>query len=93
MENAVEIIETNLSEREKMYQELVTVWEKTRLPKGFSTDEKEFFHRQDRARHFAFRRADMSYLICDEQLLGLEQYLEDLHEYMTWYKETYLSVL
>ena len=90
MEDAVEIIETNLSERQKMYQELVAVWEKTRLPKGFSTDDKIFFHRQDRARHFAFRRADMSYLICDEQLLGLEQYLEDLHKYMNWYKKTYL---
>jgi hypothetical protein len=89
MENAVGIIDTNLSERQKVYEELVAVWEKTRLPKGFSTDEKEFFHRQDRARHFAFRRADMSYLIYDEELLGLEEYREKLLEYMEWYKKTY----
>ncbi len=90
MENAVDIIEKNLSERQEVYQELVNVWEKTRLPKGLSTEDKEFFHRQDRARHFAFRRADMSYLICDEELLGLEDYKKKLLEYMAWYKKTYL---
>jgi len=91
MENAVEIIEANLSERQEVYEELVVVWEKTRLPKGLSTEEKEFFHRQDRARHFAFRRADMSYLICDEELLGLEDYKQKLLDYMDWYKKTYLT--
>ncbi|MCK5694586.1 MAG: hypothetical protein KAI08_17095, partial [Bacteroidales bacterium] len=89
MENAIGIIDANLSERQKVYDELVDIWEKTRLPKGFSTDEKDFFHRQDRARHFAFRRADMSYLIYDEELLGLEDYREKLLEYMEWYKLTY----
>jgi hypothetical protein len=91
MDNAVKIIETNISERQEVYQDLVAVWEKTRLPKGLSTEDKEFFHRQDRARHFAFRRADMSYLICDEELLGLEDYKEKLLEYMEWYKKTYLT--
>ena len=91
MENAVDIIEKNLWERQEVYQELVDVWEKTRLPKGLSKEDKEFFHRQDRARHFAFRRADMSYLICDEELLGLEDYKEKLLEYMDWYKKTYLT--
>jgi len=90
-ENAVEIIEANLQEREKVYNDLVATWEKTRLPKGMSTPEKKFFHRQDRARHYAFRTADMSYLIYDEQLLGLEDYLKKLREYMAWYKETYLK--
>ncbi|KPL09444.1 MAG: hypothetical protein AMS26_22835 [Bacteroides sp. SM23_62] len=92
MENAVAIIDSNLLERQEVYQELVAVWEKTRLPKGLSTEDKEFFHRQDRARHFAFRRADMSYLICDEELLGLEDYKEKLLEYMEWYKNTYLPI-
>jgi hypothetical protein len=91
MESAVEIIETNLSERDEVYKELVRVWEKTRLPKGLSTEDQEFFHRQDRARHFAFRRADMSYLICDEELLGLEDYKQKLLVYMEWYKKTYLT--
>ncbi len=91
MENAIAIIDTNLAERDKVFKELVLVWEKTRLPKGLSTEDKEFFHRQDRARHFAFRRADMSYLICDEELLGLEDYREKLLAYMKWYKNTYLT--
>jgi len=86
MEQAVQIVENNLSEREQVYRELVTVWEKSRLPKGMSTDEKEFFHRQDRARHFAFRRADMSYLICDEDMLGLDEYREKLLDYMEYYR-------
>jgi len=84
--DAAAIIETNLSEREKVYQNLVTIWEKTRYPKGYSTPEKEFFHEQDRARHFAFRRADMSYLIYDEELLGLESYHAKLLEYTEWLK-------
>jgi hypothetical protein len=91
MEKAIAIIETNLLERHKVYHELIAIWEKTRLPKGLSTDEKTFFHRQDRARHFAFRRADMTYLICDEELLGLEEYKEKLLEYMDYYKQTYLD--
>ena len=69
-----------------MYQELVTTWEKTRLPKGLSTNKKEFFHQQDRARHYAFRRADMSYLICDEELLGLEDYRDQLIAYIDYLK-------
>ena len=91
MGNAVKIIEGNLEERQQVFQDLVTIWEKTRLPKGLSTENKEFFHRQDRARHFAFRKADMSYLIYDEELLGLEDYKEKLQEYMEWYRELYLQ--
>ena len=68
----------------------MTVWEKTRLPKGLSTPDKPFFHQQDRARHFAYRSADMAYLIQDEKRLDLEGYLKSLREYMAWYKKTYL---
>ena len=89
-EKAAALVDANLKERDKVFAELVAVWEKTRLPKGLSTPEKSFFHQQDRARHFAFRRADMSYLIWDEQRLGLEGYLKDLREYMDWYKKLYL---
>ena len=86
LEKAVQIVEVNLEERVKVYSELVSIWERTRLPKGMSTDEKEFFHRQDRARHFAFRQADMSYLICDEEKLGLEEYREKLLDYIEYYR-------
>jgi hexosaminidase len=90
-EKTVGIIEANLEEREKVFSDLVATWEKTRLPKGVSTPEKKYFHQQDRARHYAFRTADMSYLIYDEKLLGLEDYLKKLREYMAWYRETYLK--
>ncbi len=86
LEEAKELIEKSLDRRERVYNDLVETWEKTRLPKGMSTPTKEFFHQQDRARHYAFRTADMSYLIYDEQLLDMEGYLEDLEEYMAYYK-------
>jgi hypothetical protein len=89
MEKAVQVIEANLQERSEVFDALVKVWEKTRLPKGFSTPGKPFFHQQDRARHFAFRRADMSYLIYDEQRIGLDAYLKDLREYMKCYRQMY----
>ena len=88
LEKAAAIVETNLKERAEVYDELVGVWEKTRLPKGMSTPDKQFFYAQDRARHFASRRPDMSYLIYDEQLLGLEAYLGNLRDYAAWYKQT-----
>jgi len=93
LEKAAGIVEANLAERKLMFDNLVMVWEKTRLPKGMDTPEKKFFFQQDRARHFGFRRADMSYLICDEQKLGLEDYLADLKEYTSWYKKTYSEFL
>jgi hexosaminidase len=90
LEKAQEIVERSLAERQAVFSSLVAVWEKTRLPKGMDTPEKYFFFRQDRARHYGFRRADMSYLICDEQMLNLEGYLEQLKSYKEWYRETYL---
>ncbi|MBW7995891.1 MAG: family 20 glycosylhydrolase [Candidatus Glassbacteria bacterium] len=90
LEKAGGIVKGILAERGEVYGNLVAVWEKTRLPKGMDTPEKKFFFQQDRARHFGFRRPDMSYLICDEQMLGLEDYLAKLTEYTAWYRETYL---
>jgi len=87
LEQAQEIIESSISRRNKVYNDLVETWENTRLPKGMSTPNKKFFYEQDRARHFAFRTTDMSYLIYDEQLLDLEDYLKKLKDYMTYYKE------
>lgn len=87
LEKAQEIIESSIDRRQNVYNDLVETWEQTRLPKGMSTHDKEFFHEQDRARHFAFRTVDMSYLIYDEQLLDMEGYLEDLMSYMEYYKK------
>jgi hexosaminidase len=87
LEKAQKIVESGIERRQKVYNELVEIWEQTRLPKGMSTRDKEYFHEQDRARHFANRRSDMSYLIYDEQLLDMEGYLENLKNYMKYYKE------
>jgi hypothetical protein len=88
---AVKLVEDNLAERERVYCNLVMVWEKTRLPKGINTPEKKFFHETDRAQHFANARPDMSYLICDEEKLGLERYLADLKKFIEGYSERYLA--
>ncbi|MBI5010865.1 MAG: hypothetical protein HZB98_14715, partial [Bacteroidia bacterium] len=84
---AKQIIELSLKRRDDVYNDLVSVYEQTRLPKGLSTTDKTFFWQQDRARHFAFRRPDMSFLIYDEQLLDLEGYLEKLKRYIEFFKE------
>jgi hexosaminidase len=91
LEKAEKIITENLARREKVFNDLVATWEKTRLPKGISTSDKEFFFMQDRARHFANRTPDMTYHIYDEQLLGLEEYLEKLRAYMKYFKETFVE--
>ncbi|MDF9796234.1 hypothetical protein OKW21_001497 [Catalinimonas alkaloidigena] len=56
-----------------------------------STAYKAYFYQQDRAYHYANRRPDMTYLIYDEQLLGMDDYLDNLQEYMTFYENTFLK--
>ena len=80
------IVGTSLKRRESVYSDLVKVYEETRLPKGFATPDKQFFWQQDRARHFGYRRPDMSFLIYDEQLLDMEGYLERLKNYTGYLK-------
>lgn len=81
LQKAEQLIESSLERRDSVYNKLVTIWEKTRLPKGMSTSEKQYFYKPDRARHFANRTPDMSYMIYDEQLLDMEGYLERLRAY------------
>jgi hexosaminidase len=83
---ASRILENLLDRRDSVYKDLVTVYEKTRFPKGLSTADKKYFWQQDRARHFANRRPDMSFLIYDEQLLGIESYLKNLKTYIEYFK-------
>jgi len=84
---AQHIVENNLKRRNEVFNDLVNTYEKTQFPKGMSTPEKEYFWQQDRARHFAFRRPDMTYLIYNEQLLDMEGYLEKLKVYIQFIKE------
>jgi hexosaminidase len=89
LEKAVRILEENLHDRETVFNCLVSTWEKTRFPKGLSEPGRQYFHCQDRARHFANRRPDMTYLIYDEQKLKVEDYVESLRRYLDWYKGAY----
>ncbi|HBQ82030.1 MAG TPA: hypothetical protein DD745_04020 [Bacteroidales bacterium] len=91
LQKAQKIIEISLKRRELVFNDLVKTYEETRLPKGFSTEDKPFFWQQDRARHFAFRRPDMSFVIYDEQLLDMEGYLEKLKAYIEFFKDNSLN--
>ncbi len=91
LEKAEKIIQGHLTRRERVFNELVTVWERTRLPKGMSTQEKKFFFEQDRTVHFANRALDMTYLIIDEQKLDLEGFLVKLQKYNKFYHDRFLN--
>ena len=85
------LLEINILRRQRIFSELVTCWEKTRLVKGLATNDKKYFFQQDRARHFANRQPDMTYLIYDEEKLDVDGYLEKIKSYSEYYKETYLQ--
>ena len=91
LSEAAGMITASLERRNKVFNELVETWEQTRLPKGMSTPGKKYFHQEDRARHYANRRADMSFLIYDEQQLDMEGYLKELEAYTEYYKKLWLE--
>jgi hexosaminidase len=88
---AENIITNSIERRQKVFTDLVAVWNKTRLPKGMSTSTKQYFFEQDRTRHFANRVADMSYLILDEEQLNMEDYLLQLQKYMDYFHKRFLN--
>jgi hypothetical protein len=90
LQRAEQIVEENLAEREEIFNKIVATWEKSQLRRGMSIPGKKYVHGRDQQRNFANRRPDLSFMIYDEQLLGLEDYLGKLREYMDWYKKTYL---
>jgi len=91
LNHAVKIIQDNLAERYQVFDEIKTTWEKSQFPKGMSTPEKKYVHARDEQRNFANRRPDLSFMICDEEKLGLEEYLAKLQKYLISYKTKYLS--
>ncbi len=90
LQKAAVVVEENLAERERVFNSIVATWEKSQLPRGMSTPEKKYVHGRDQQRNFANRRPDLSFMICDEQMLGLEDYLAKLRQYMDWYKGEHL---
>jgi len=91
--HAVSIIENNIAERNQVFAEIKTTWEKSQLPKGLSTPEKAYVHARDEQRNFANRRPDLSFMVCDEEALGLEEYLGSLLKYISAYKVKYVDTL
>lgn len=91
LSHAVKMIEVNLAERDLVFGEIKNTWEKSQLPRGMSTPDKKYLHARDQQRNFANRRPDLSFMICDEEDLGLEDYLKSLTQYMSFYKNKYLS--
>jgi hypothetical protein len=91
LERAARIIKENLAERESVFRKIKATWGKSQLPKGMSTPETKYVHGRDQQRNFANRRPDLSFMIYDEEQLGLEDYLTRLGSYMDWYKKTYLG--
>ncbi|MDC6366819.1 MULTISPECIES: beta-N-acetylhexosaminidase [Flavobacteriaceae] len=81
LHDAETLVQEMLDRRNRVFGQLTTVWEKTRLPKGMSSADKKYFHKMDRSRHFANRRPGLDFLIYDEELLDLEGYLEKLKTY------------
>ncbi len=68
-----------VDDREKMYENLKSTWEKGRLPKGQSVGRKKFVHVTDTTKdHWADRRPDLSYLIMWERDLNLEDWSKRL---------------
>ena len=91
LQKAEQIVKNNLERRKTEFNELCAVWERTRLPKGMSTPDKQYFFEQERTRHFANRVPGMNYLIYDEEKLGLESYLKQLQEYMAFFSNRFLN--
>lgn len=89
LNHATKIIEDNLAERNLVFNEIKATWEKSQLPKGMSTPGKKYVHARDQQRNFANRRPDLSFMICDEEALGLEEYLKNLKDYIEFYKTKY----
>ena len=87
LRRAARMIGDHLADRERVFSGLVRLWERTRLPKGLSLPGRRYLHARDRARHFANRTADMTYLILDEQLLDLEGYRSRLKRYIAAYRK------
>ena len=88
---AEQTVSEQLARRKAVFEGLVGVWGRTRLPKGMSNATKQYFFEQDRTRHFANRAPDMTYLIIDERKLGLEEYLLQLQDYMRVFRHRFLA--
>ncbi len=90
---AVNMLQQSLDSRAALYARIKATWEESQLPKGLSTPEKKYLHARDRQHNFANRRPDLSFMLYDEEKLGLEDYLAKLKAYIDWYGRTWPDAL
>lgn len=57
LEQARDMVREHLADRESVFKNLIEIWERTRLPKGYSTSEKNmYFHQTGRGTSQTGRR-------------------------------------
>ncbi len=89
LKKAKGIVKGSIERRYQVFNNLVAVWEQTRLRKGMSTPDKQYYFEQDRTRHFANRVPGMNYLIYDEEKLDMEIYLQKLDKYIQFFENRF----
>jgi len=66
-----------VKERQTTFENLKTIWEKSRFPKGREVQGRKFYHVMDDTKdHWADRRPDLSYMLAPEESMGLENWLK-----------------
>ena len=75
-------------ERESMFRNVESVWEKSRFPKGQEVGGRRFIHVLDDVKdHWADRRSDLSYMIAPEESVNLQKWQDDLKSVIHAYAE------
>ena len=78
-----------IADLDGMYRRLKSVWEVSRFEKGRSVGGRQFVHIMDDVKdHSADRRADLSYLIMNEQRIGLPAWRDRLGEIIRDYSKS-----
>ncbi|MDW8353193.1 MAG: beta-N-acetylhexosaminidase [Bryobacterales bacterium] len=76
---AYRLVERARRQGERIFAELIAVYEKSRFPKGQTVGGRKFVHVFDDTKdHWADRTPDLSFMMAPERSIGLDQWLEDL---------------
>jgi hypothetical protein len=79
-------VRAGLSDRQSMWIQLKTTWERSRYPKGRSVDGREFVHVLDDLKdHHADRRAGLDYMLEPLENIGLETWNDGLAQFIRVY--------
>ena len=93
LRNAVKMVRGLERDREERFAQLVTVWEKTRKPKGASVGRKVFVHIQDDTKnHTADHTPDLGYLVEAYRNLNLEEWTRNLEKVVSSFQKKYGAI-